>query len=154
MKTGLICVCVLLQYICSSAVLVLLQQDSLLLQTLNYSNNIAPTLYVTSFVLWKAVIYASQAWTYNHVIFLLIAIIELLLIAAMSPIYLTFFTVLWSNKFVLSERLVVFLTPLSLFLVIFGTTYTAWVFAAYTVGVGTWLMYYKLPLKGYIQERS
>ena len=135
------------QYISSSVVLLMLQRDPYLLRNLSHSNSAAPLFYVSTVILWVAAQSTSTVLNSADMIPFLSGIIETIILWTSIPIYCIFFTVLWSGRFFLSDRLIVFLTPLSGFLLIFGSSYEATAVALYNIAIGIWLTNYALPLE-------
>ena len=136
----------LFQYIGLSTILLLLQRDPFLLQRLSKDNYYTPILLVISLVLLTSSFLGSSYFMYRNTIHLFTGFCEILIIVATLPNYFVLVIHSWSQKSVIPDRLVVFLAPLSTFLFIFGSTYIAWITAAYGIGTCVWLIQYRLPL--------
>ncbi len=135
------------QYVGASVILLLLQRDGYLLDRLSSENYFLPLMLVTAFVLNISSFVNSSYFNYVNTIHLFTGSLEILLLLVTLPMYAILVSQLWFQVTVLPARLVVFLTPLNVFLFIFGSTYMSWVTAAYGLLVSAWLMKYKLPLE-------
>ena len=128
-------------------ILILLQRDGILLERFSETNYYTPLVLVTTAVLNVSTFRGSSYFHYTNTIHLLTGLVELLLLFITLPNYIIFVSKIWFQRTVLSERLVVFLTPLYAFLFVFGTTYVAWIMATYGLCFGAWLMKYKVSFE-------
>ena len=140
------------QYVGASVILVLLQRDSLLLEKLSQANYYTPMILVTTIVLNVSTFQGSSYFNYTNTIHLLTGLVEILLLFVTLPNYVVFVSKVWFQRTILSEKFVVFLTPLYAFLFIFGTTNVAWITATFGLGVGAWMIRYSISFE--VDERK
>ena len=126
--------------------LLFLQRDHIILKSHSKENNLTPTLCTLYCFLILATCYYSNYWTAKHWWYALLGMVEMLLCIATLPNVYVLTTVLWSQCFYISDRCVVFVTPLYAVLMLAGSSYTAWLLGSVGLLSGWWLMSEKLPL--------
>ncbi|XP_060085782.1 uncharacterized protein LOC132565172 [Ylistrum balloti] len=132
----------------ASLVLVCLQKDTQILVSLKEENQTVPTKLAAIVVLLIATIFRTRIWD-AHGITILRCVMEICLVLAYLPVLYILSGVLWKNKVLLSEQVVVFLLPLNLPLILYGTSYTSWAMATTGIVTSLWMMSNILPLKPY-----
>lgn len=95
-----------------------------------------------------ATIIRSRLWLFASAFTILGGLVEVMLVIVIAPVFCVAWGILWKGKIV-SEPVVVFLTPYSLLLLMLGTTYTAWILATSCLVIGVWMMRFKLPMVPY-----
>ena len=140
------------QYVGASVILVLLQKDSVLLEKLSQANYFTPMILVTTIVLNVSTFQGSSYFNYTNTIHLLTGLVEILLLFVTLPNYVVFVSKVWFQRTLLSERFVVFLTPLYAFLFIFGSTNMAWINATFGLCIGAWMIKYNISFE--VDERK
>ncbi|OWF37662.1 hypothetical protein KP79_PYT07874 [Mizuhopecten yessoensis] len=132
----------------ASLVLICLQKDTHFLVNLKEENQTVPTKLTAIVVLLVAAICRTRIWdAYGFTV--LRCVVEILLVLAYLPVLYILWGVLWRKVVLLSEQVVVFLMPLNLPLILYGTSYTSWAMATTSVVTCLWMMTNILPLKPY-----
>ncbi|XP_033741043.1 uncharacterized protein LOC117327911 [Pecten maximus] len=133
----------------ASLVLICLQKDTQVLVNLKEENQTVPTKLTAILVLLIATICRTRIWD-AHGITILRCLVEIILVLAYLPVFYILSGVLWKKKVLLSEQVVVFLVPLNLPLILYGTSYTSWAMATTAIITSLWMMTNILPLKPYL----
>lgn len=132
----------------ASLVLICLQKDMHVLVNLKEENQTVPTKVMAIIVLVMATIIRTRIWD-AHGVTVLRCVVELCFVLAYLPVLYVLWGILWKKEILLSEQVVVFLVPLNLPLMIYGSSYTSWALAFTGIITSLWMMINVLPLKPY-----
>lgn len=133
----------------ASLVLICLQKDTYVLTNLKEENQTVPTKITAIIILLVATIGRTRIWD-AHGITILRCIVEIFLVLGHLPVFYILWGVLWKKELILSEQFVVFLLPLNLPLILYGTSYTSWAMSVTGIITSLWMMAHVLPLKPYL----
>ncbi len=138
----------------ASVVLACLHQDQVLLTPrLEGDRLTAPTILASCLVLVVSTVLRSRLWLFPSRLAALGGAAEVLLALITLPLFVAVWGSLWLGV-VVSEPMVVFLTPYPLVLLLCATTYSAWLLALAALVSGLWMMSYRLPMIPYSSEED
>lgn len=107
----------------------------------------AATFTVLSFSLIKAALWNNSIWYSDSGYDLFLAYIDIFITFSLSPIYITFISVLYLGRTVISDRWVVFIAPISMLYIFVATSYASYTLGLYTILISLWLGKYRLEFK-------
>lgn len=93
----------------------------------------------------------SRLWLFSSASSIFFGFLEVVAVLASLPVYLVLAGIMWRGE-IWSEQAVVFTMPLNAFVMLLGTSYTAWALAVAGFVCGVGMMMIKLPLLPYNYE--
>ena len=135
------------QLIVASTFLALLQRDHLLLKSYSKHNNVTPTVCLVYVTLTVSTCCFSSFWTSEKLWSQIVALLEIICAMVTSPNIYVLGTILWCDRFYISDRTVVALTPLYMVLLLTGSSLRALALCIVGSLAGYSLMFSKLPLE-------
>jgi len=133
-----------LQVCIGSLLLLLLNVDSRLLSHIRPSSRFAPTLTVTTVVLYSAALLDSVLLDPHGVLDWMFGLLELSAISCTLPVAACLCAMAWQQRSLRLDICVVFTAPLYVVLFITGETYSSWALASCGLAASYWLIKYKL----------
>lgn len=135
----------------ASLILVFLQKDGHLLRRYQPSNPVNPTVIASMIILVVMSILRNDLWEWESIGPILLSLLELLFLTLVLPPLFVLWGIVWKSEFLLSEHVVVFLSPLNLFVMLCANSSTSFTLGVFGLVSLLWMMVYQLPLEGYME---
>lgn len=136
----------------SSVILMCLQKDMKTIYNLKDSNHTTPTKLTAVAVLVLSSVCRSDLWHSSSWTFVR-SCLEIGLILGTTPIYYVLWGVLWKSTVLLPEPVVVFLLPLNVAMLLYGSSWTCWTLAFVGASSSIWLMSTQFKLIPYSEKK-
>ncbi|XP_056014198.1 uncharacterized protein LOC125674968 isoform X1 [Ostrea edulis] len=136
----------------SSVILMCLQKDMKLFYNLKDANHTAPTKLTSIAVLVLSSICHSDLWHSSSWTFVR-SCLEMFLVLGSTPIYYVLWGILWKSVVLLPEPVVVFLLPLNVAMLLYGSSWTCWALAFVGGSSSLWMMSTHFKLQPYSEKR-
>lgn len=136
----------------SSVILMCLQKDMKTIYNLKDSNHTTPTKLTAVAILVLSSVCRSDLWHSSSWTFVR-SCLEVGLILGTAPIYYVLWGVLWKSTVLLPEPVVVFLLPLNVAMLLYGSSWTCWTLAFVGASSSIWLMSTQFKLIPYSEKK-
>ncbi|KAL5010898.1 hypothetical protein ScPMuIL_013203 [Solemya velum] len=135
----------------ASLILVCLQKDGYLLRRYKPPNPVNPTVIASMIILVVMAIGRNDLWEWASIGSILLSLLELLFLTLVLPPLFVMWGIFWKSEILMSEHVVVFLSPLNLFLMLCANSSTSFTLGVFGLVSMVWMMVYQLPLEGYME---
>ncbi|ESP03990.1 hypothetical protein LOTGIDRAFT_230266 [Lottia gigantea] len=132
----------------ASLIFMCLQKDILLFSNLREYNQNTPTSVAAITALIITTFYRNYTFVTPSLFRYCLKVLELLILPSTVPVYVILWTIMWRHE-ILSEKTVIFCLPLNAVLLYASTSYTSVVLSLTGIGVGLYMIAYKLPMLPY-----